>query len=443
MDDETRQAFQQAAHAFNNTAQAFENTAEAFLNLTGAFPTREDETPQDPEPDGDPWAWFRRLLTAGVIVVGLVVLIIYWPRSPPKPYYGIDTGLVFAHCDQPVVGLFRTSIELWGVDPADGAVMDNAHAEVDLTDHTSMTYSCDLVGGLTRRMFDARFQRTVVQVRDPGTGAEWVAEVALTDGDPPRPPAPVPESRFAPHPHEDLAVYGPDGQTVWYRSAKDGTVHRASESITDEAVTIDPQAVAFTVLSDEPERIFVQGDRTTDYYAADLALPNPTGDMAAAPGVLYIVAADSEVPLRCSSLRMDPSTACFDGYLGSGSEIRPAAWLDDRTLIAITGPERGPNRLLRIEMSDRGQLSACAAAPPSDWSYRAVAVDPEGSRFVADAVRDGQRVLFAQSVTGTGADQPTELPTPDVPSTARLITWQPDAGSREPIPHVCGGVAAR
>ncbi len=62
---------------------------------------------------------------------------------------------------------------------------------------------------------------------------------------------------------------------------------------------------------------------------------------------------------------------------------------------------------------------------------------------MADAVRDGQRLLFAQSVTGTGADQPTELPTPDVPSKARLITWQPDAGSREPIPHVCGGVAAR
>ncbi len=138
---------------------------------------------------------------------------------------------MFAHCDQPMVGLFRTSIELWGVDPADGAVMDNAHAEVDLTDHTSMTYSCDLVGGLTRRMFDARFQRTVVQVRDPGTGAEWVAEVALTDGDPPRPPAPAPASRFAPHPHEDLAVYGPDGQTVWYRSANDGTVHRVPDSI--------------------------------------------------------------------------------------------------------------------------------------------------------------------------------------------------------------------
>ncbi len=58
MDDETRQAFQQAAHAFNDTAQAFENTAEAFLNITGAFPAREDETPQDTEPMATPGRGF-------------------------------------------------------------------------------------------------------------------------------------------------------------------------------------------------------------------------------------------------------------------------------------------------------------------------------------------------------------------------------------------------
>lgn len=58
MDDETRQAFQQAAHAFNDTAQAFENTAEAFLNITGAFPAREDETPRTPNPMATPGRGF-------------------------------------------------------------------------------------------------------------------------------------------------------------------------------------------------------------------------------------------------------------------------------------------------------------------------------------------------------------------------------------------------
>ena len=395
MDDETRQAFRQTANAFGETAQAFQNTAQAFQNTAEAFaPPQQSPDPPPPRP---PTVNPAGVLTAVILGGYLIALIIIlWPPPPqPPPYGGIDDGLVFARCDEPMLRVSEQSVELWGVDADSGSVIDRGRADVELPEHSRLAYPCDTVGGLARRLFDAGFRTTVVQVSDPDTGAAWVGEVSLTARDPAAPTAPQQPSTYHRHPHDGLAVYGPDGRTVWYRSANDGSVHRVQESVTEDvAVTIDPAAEAFTVLTDDPARLFVQGDRTTDRYAPDLALPNPTGDMAAAPGMLYLVDEGRAVPLRCSTLVRDAATPCLRGDLGRTGAIHPAAWLDDRTLLAINGPRRGSNVVLRIEMDDAGPLRACAATPTTDWSHRAVAVDPHEDRFVTDAVRDGQRALF-------------------------------------------------
>lgn len=448
MDDETRQAFQKTARAFGDTAQAFQKTAQSFEETAEALRPRgrEKEPEQDP-PDRplleDPERGVRRFLIAVVIVLALIPLArIVWilAQDPDEPYDGIDTGLVFARCEQPVLGLFAPTVELWAVDPTDAAVLDRGHAEVDLPAHSRLAYPCDTVGGLARRLFDAGFQHTVVAIRDPDTGAERVNQIALVrTGQPRRPVTPESDSSLSPRPHDGLAVYGPDGSTVWYRSAIDGTVHRVPDTGGD-VTRIDPQAEAFTVLTQEPVQLFVQGAPSADTWTADLALPNPTGDLAAAPGALHLTAERRAVALRCAALVVDPATACPPGGLGDAGALRPAAWLDDRTLLAVAGPRRGANVLLRVEIAGADRMRACPAIPPSDWTYRAVAVDPDGRSFVADAVRPGDvRTLFAQATDRTDGARVETHRAPDVPDDAHLLTWRPDDGVRSPVPHVCGG----
>ena len=445
MDDDTRQAFKQTAQAFGETAQAFQRTAQAFENTAEAFapsgPTTISGGDRGGSGGGSGTTNVRAVLNALLVAVSVVVLIIaLWPPPPPpEPFHGIDVGLVFARCDQPMLGVFRPSVELWAVDPDSAAVIEEGRTAVDLPANSRLAYPCDGVGGLTRRLFDAGFRRTVIQARDPETGAEHVRTVTLTSDHGTEWLSPGAATAFSSHPHDGLAVFGPGGRKVWYRSANDGSVRSLPDTSSDDvAATIDPRAEAFTVLTEEPPRFFVQGDRTTDPYAADLALPNRQGDMAAAPGILYLVDEQFALPLRCSSLVMDVGTACLDGDLGVTNAIRPAAWLDDRTLLAINGPSRGANTLLRIEIGEDGELRGCPAMPASDWSYRAVAVEPGGDTFVTDAVRNGKRMLFYYWSADAADNQPSEQPAPDVPNDASLTTWQPDTAPRGPVPHVCG-----
>lgn len=452
MDNETRRVFRatadalgQAAQALAQAAVAFQQAAAAFLaaQTTGQTPTTQRQ-PSGPDSPGDetrsrlgPTALF----VASVVVVGFIVVAITRPPPPPPdPFDGVESGLVFVRCDQPLLGMFRPSIELWGVDPANGDATSGEHTAVELPAHSRLAYPCDTVGGLALRLFDTDLTHAVVQVRTPNTGAEHVEMVALTTGDQQR-LTPDPPTDFSPHPHYGLAVFGTDGQTVWYRSANDGTVYTVDPVTrkTRQITTIDPQAVAFTVLTERsespesPEEIFVQGDHTTDYYATDLALPNPGGDLATADGVVYAAASGRSVALTCAAIEATPTTACLQSDLGGGGTIRPAAWIDDRTLLAISGPRSGVNTVLRVEIDDRGGLRACPALPLSDWSHQAVAVDPGGGGgFVTVAVRDDERMLFYQPADATGDDEPTAVGNPGVPDDANLIAWLPTGAPRSP-----------
>lgn len=440
MDEETRQIVQQTAQAVRNTAEANQNTAQALLNIAnvGAPPQSDPDSGPDDEEEGRARR-ARRRLTAVLVALAVVLLIVLvWPERDPAPYYGVDNGLVFVRCDRPLLGAFRSTVDVWGVELTDGGVLDDAHASVVLPEHSRLAYACDDVGGLTRRLFDTGFRQTVVQVSTPRTGAERVMTVPLASDGGTQMVSPGPSSAYTARPHHGLAVFGPAGQTVWYRSANDGAIHSLPPSDGEARRTIGPDAVAFTVLTEEPAQFLVQGDATTDHYAVDLALPNPAGDMAAARGVLYVSGGRRALPLECSGVVLDDEAPCMRGGLGDTGELRPAAWLDDRTLLAFSGPEHGANALLRVEIEDGAPLRACAALPTSDWSFRAAAVHPEGGSYVVDAVRDGDRMLLEQPTDSTDDNRLIERPPPEVPDDAQLVAWRPDDDVRPPVPHVCG-----
>lgn len=439
MNDETAEALQATAEALQTTAETLRTTAETLQTTVGALPT--PPPPPPPPPVEPPRTWFgigTQLLL--VAIAGAIVFVI-WVLPPPPPgttYTGIADGLVFARCDRPPLGTFRQSVELWGVDAARGTVHKGGHAAVELPAHGRLAYPCDAVGGLTRRLFDQDFRHTVVNVRTPATGAEHVHRVDLADGRHRRLTA-TPDAAYSPHPHNGLAVFGPSGQTVWYRSSEDSAVHAVDPATgrAGRATAIDGRAVAFAVASERSGEVVVQGDPTAEHYADDLALPNPEGDLAAGDGMLYVLDSQRAVRLACADLLAgDPTTGCAHDGVADGT-IRPAAWLDDRTLLAISGPRRGANTLLRIEIAGDGRLRACPAIATSDWSYRGAAVGPD-DRFAADAVRDGVRMLFLQPTGDAGTGDLEMVERPAVPDNAHMVTWQGNGTGDGPVAHVCG-----
>jgi hypothetical protein len=438
--DRAAKAFEQTAKAFQQAAQAFEQTAGALEPKKPRAERSSSPPPDAPPPTEDQGRQLRDFVKAAIIGVALGLLIHFGlpsMTSDDEVYTGVGDGLVFARCDEPVLGLFRPSIELWQVDPANGS-LDLDHG-VELPAQSELAYPCDTVAGLARRLFDDDFQHTVVQISNPSTGAERVHLVDLGTGEDQQITT-EPAAVHAPEPHDGLAVFGPDGRTVWYRSGNDGTVRTASIDGTGESsdpvARLDAEAIAFTVLDAVGARILALGDRSADLYAADLALPNPTGDMALSARSLYTAEEGDPVRLTCDMFAEAPGL-CGDGLGLTAVTVRPAAWLDDRTLIAIAESGGEGNALVRIEIDDFDRLWACPAVPRSDWTYTDVAGDPAGAAFVAVAERSGERMLFRKATDAAGDVQPTAVAPPPVPADARLIAWTSAVSERTVIPPIC------
>lgn len=378
-----------------------------------------------------------RVLSGTVIFLVAVALVVYLQQpSVEQAPAGLQAGLVFASCDDPILGLSQPSIALWEVDPGNGGVTEQV--AVDLPPDSQLAYPCETVAGLTRRLFDESYRHAVVQVEVPQTGARHVQLVALTDGAP-QPLTRSTEPPFAPHARNELPVFGPDRRTIWYRASNQGIVQMIDpDSGTDRSVTtLHPAADAFVALDVLSGEILAKGDPTTPEYARDLALPNPRGDLAMGDGRLHM-ADDLVVPVTCAN-GGDPQRLmdCVPDSLRGGNGLRPAAWLDDRTLLTFYGTGGGANTLLRMEIDDLGVLRVCPAVPPSDWRHQAVVVSPDGDSFVTDAVRGGTRRLFEQ-LTAAGADQmPAPLAAVAVPGDARLIDWHPQPAVRPLVRHIC------
>jgi hypothetical protein len=439
-EDRAAKAFEQTAKAFQQAAEAFEQTAGAFEPKKPRAERSSSPRPPAPQPTEDQDRRLREFIQAAIIGVTLGLIIHFWLSgmdTDDDVYSGVGDGLVFAHCDEPVLGLFHPSVELWQVDPVVGTL--DLHHGVELPAQSRLAYPCDTVAGLARRLFDDDFQHTVVQISTPSTGAERVHIVDLGTGDD-EPIVDDADATHAPLPHDGLAVFGPDGRTVWYRSANDGTVHTASIDETgerDEPVArLDVDALAFTVLDAVRERILAQGDPSADTYFADLALPNPTGDMAVSARTLYTVDEGESVRLTCDVFE-DATDLCGTGQSLATLTVRPAAWLDDRTLIAIAGAAGQGNTLVRIEIDDYDRLWACPAVPPSDWTYTDVVGDPAGEAFVTVAERNGERMLFRKATDAAGDQHPVDIAPPPVPGDARLIAWTSDVAGGAMVPHIC------
>ncbi|HEX6257823.1 MAG TPA: hypothetical protein VFZ70_18590 [Euzebyales bacterium] len=444
-----------AAKAFEQTAKAFEQAAKAFEQTAGAFePSRpraersSSPQPPDPQPVRDQGRQLREFVQAAIIGVALG-LVIHFGLPPVgddgEPYTGVGDGLVFARCDEPVLGLFQPSVELWQVSDddlrvgdGDGNIEVQKHHEVDLPAHSRLAYSCDTVGGLARRLFDDDFTHTVVTIRTPSTGAERVHLVDLTGREEPRQLSPEPDAEYAPLPHDDLAVFGPDNDTVWYRSANDETVYSAAIGGGEPSpvALLNADAVAFTVFDAAERRILAQGDPSADHYTVELALPNPIGDLAVTTRTLYTADEGDPVRLTCEVF-VDAPDLCGGRAGIAAVTVRPAAWLDDRTLIAIADPAGEGNTLVRVEIDELDRLWACPAVPPSDWTHLSVAGAPDGDEFVTVAERNGERKLFAKSTFADGDEPPIEGATLTLPGDARLVAWTSAVAERSIVPQIC------
>jgi hypothetical protein len=459
--DRAAKAFEQTAKAFQQAAKSFEQTASAF-GLPDEHGDREDRSRGRKDHGPGPTAGlfddttrdFQLATLAGVVLLIAVIVLLLVEPPPPPEYTGVSDGLVFVRCDEPALALFRPSVDVWqvsdgfgGVGGAGDRVAVQQHHEADLPAHSELAYPCDTVGGLARRLFDADFTHTVVTIHDPETGADQVYLVDLTGVDEPDKLSPDPTTEHAPLPHDDLAVFGQDRTTVWYRSANSETVHVAAvddpaanvgeDGRSEPVALLDAEAVAFVVLDDAKRLIVAQGDPSADEYTAELALPNPTGDLAFSPGTLQTADEEALVELTCDAFA-DASALCAGRPGYAPVALRPAAWLDDRTLIAIVDQADGGDNLVRVEVDELDRLWACPAVPRSDWTYLAVAGDPNGDAFVFLAERNGERVLFRKETALDGDQQPTAISDPlDLPGGAQLVAWAPAGTDTAIVPHIC------
>lgn len=388
----------------------------------------------------------RLRLLAGVLVCALLTSCATLRQSgdDPEPAAGTGTqawtgqGLVLASCDPS--GVSATAIELWEIDPVTGEQTGHRPA-IEAPGNVRLAYSCDEPPAVSRRLFNADFTAVAVQIIDSGSGASRVGALDLTNGQVRAHSRPLP-SAYAPLPHDDLAVYDPEGRVLWYRARDSGTVM----SFDPEAPSEDAWTEHGAVAANTPEVVAGDGDddAASWYYASARGLANPSGRVVAVGSTLYDIADARRFRMFCTEAFSDEAVTgdeCIasDSATDHTPDVTPVAWFDDDTLLALDEqPGAAINTVVTLEFNeDHTSVAATPALPPSDWLHNSVVVSVQCRQFATFAARGDDLALFVQDLYAGDAEMPALVANvdgegseaPDAPSRgARLIDWVPPAG---------------